>query len=183
MKRIIVITVLLFCGGLAAKAQTTYPWLDSTRTSHIIPPLYIANGIIVNIAEVNPDFILSVDVFKSKESIEKWGTLGSNGSIYIKTDQQFDAITPRMYQNKGSLPSSVRKVVFMLNGAMVSDTIQISKAAVRKVDVLLGSDRVGLSADTACLSIWTWSEEESGLPKHTPDSKNGIRIRGARAGK
>ena len=182
MKRLTLTIVLLAFGGLAAKAQTTNPWLDSTQA---LPPLAVANGVVVNMAELKPDLISSVDVFKGEEAKERCGALGINGCIFIKTNQQFDAATPRKYKRKKSIPRSVRMVVFMLNGVMVSDTIRISKAAVREVDVLLGSNRVGVPANSACVSIWTLGEAEKRL-MHSPgfpSSKGGIRIRGVKAGK
>jgi len=102
------------------------------------------------------------------------GSVGRQCCIYVEAEQQFDVITPRQYQTRKKLPASVKTVVFMLNGNMVSDTLRISKASIRKVDVLLGAGRVGTTPDAACLSIWTLSDEERGLPK----TQGGIRIRG-----
>ena len=63
----------------------------------------------------------------------------------------------------------------MLNGCLIPDTLKISKAAVRRVDLLLGSNLAGLDSTISCLSIWTLTDDERGLSK----PKNVIRIRGA----
>ncbi|MPR33628.1 hypothetical protein [Salmonirosea aquatica] len=176
MERFLVILVVLLCGGLAANAQTVNPWLDSTQINHSKVPLIIANGIVTNTAELNPDFISSVYVVKDRQAEKGAGCLSDNGCIYVEADQQFDIITPRMYQSKKNLPSSVRTVVFMLNGTMVSDTLRISKGSIRRVDVLLGSNHPRVPVDSACLSIWTLSNEERGIP----EINSGMRIRGPR---
>lgn len=143
MNRLIVIIVLLICAGLSAKAQRANPWLDSTQANHSKAPLCIANGIVVNPTELNVDFIASMNVVNANQSEQRWGHLADNGCIYVEADQQFDVITPRLYQMKKKLPPSVQTVFFMLNGTMISDTLRISKASIRRVDVLLGSNHIG----------------------------------------
>ncbi|WP_266367009.1 hypothetical protein [Tellurirhabdus rosea] len=172
--RFTILLLLFICSQLAAKAQRVNPWLDSTQVNHSKIPLSVANGVIVSPNEVNTDFILSVTVIRDKQTNERYGTLAENGCIYLEADQQFDVVTPHLYLSKKRLPASVRTVVFMLNGHLVSDTLQISKGSIRRVDVLLGSNHVGVPADSACLSIWTLSDEERGVP----GPKNELRIRG-----
>jgi hypothetical protein len=178
MNRFIIAIVLLICGELSTKAQISNPWLDSSQINHSKAPLCIANGVVVNLTELNVDFITSMNVVSDKKANQKWGQLADNGCIYVEADQRFDVITPRLYEEKKKLPPFIRAVVYMLNGTITSDTLQISKASIRRVDVLLGSTHTGVPADSACLSIWTLSNEERGLPK----PKNEIRIRGDKTG-
>lgn len=179
MDRSTIILVLLIFSELSTRAQGANPRPDSTQINHSKAPLYVANGIIVNPAELNADFISSMNVIDAEPANQRWGRLADNGCIYVEADQQFDVITPRLYSGKKKLPSSIRTVVYRLNGVVISDTLRISKASIRRVDILLGSNHTSVPADSACLSIWTLSNEERKLPK----PKNELRIRGGKASK
>ena len=174
MNRILLILFLIICGVFPTNAQEINPWLDSTQINKSVLPLYIANGVIVSLSEVNVDFVTSIEITRDNETNKWLGKLAENGCIYIKADQQFDSVTPRMYRLKRNIPASATTVFYMLNGHVVSDSLKLSKASIRKVDVLAGASYKGIDPNTYCMSIWTLTDEERGLPK----DKNAIRIRG-----
>lgn len=183
MKHLILTASLLFSLPFTVLAQRNNPWLDSTQINRSDTPLCLANGIIVKVTEINPDFVTSVNVVKDKATLQQLGPLADHGCILIGADQQFDVITPREYRAKKTLPATVQTVVYMLNGVMVPDSVRISKAAIRKAEMLLSTGREGVPADTACLSIWTLTDDERKTPKPAPDKPaGGIRIRGSAAG-
>ncbi|QMW03496.1 hypothetical protein [Spirosoma foliorum] len=174
MNRILLTLLLVICHELHIKAQELNPWLDSTQINKSALPIYVANGVIINPSEINIDFILSVEVVRDNQTNRWLGKLAKNGCVYIKADQQFDIITPKMYRLKKNIPDQATAVFYMLNGHFVSDSLKLSKASIRKVDVLSGKNYKNIDPEFYCLSIWTLTSEERGLPK----DKNTIRIRG-----
>lgn len=163
----------LFIIGLSysSGAQVTPVLPDSIPVNRL--PLYTANGIVVSMHEINADFVSSLQVERSATVSHERTCLTRNGKIVLTTDQRFDVITPKEYGNRKKFPASVTARVYKLNGCLVSEDLPISKAAIRKSEVLLSSDDASIPAGTACLSLWTLTEEERGI------KRKGIRIRGS----
>ena len=156
---------LILAYGSGVRAQSTSFWQDSSQVNHSNQPLYVANDVIVSLREVNTDFVTSIHVSNPREAASKKNCLTKHGQVSLKVDQQFDVITPKRYAKQKKISDGRKKLVYLLNGCLVSDTTQISKAAICKSYILSAKDPINADKERVCLSLWTISAEERGIAK------------------
>ncbi|OIN59941.1 hypothetical protein [Arsenicibacter rosenii] len=88
MKHLTLTDSPIFPLSFAVQARPKNSWLDSTQINRSNTPLCLANGIIVNPAKVNPDFVTSVNVVNDEGTRQRPGQLTDHGCIIVDAGQQ-----------------------------------------------------------------------------------------------
>ena len=141
--------------------------------------LYLANDDIIisgNVLDSNTNLIKDVQVLRCPEAFIKYGYIGYNGAIIIKTKQQFETITP--YEiGFIKFGKSKEGIHYALNGDLLSDIrIKISKASIKEIEILKPGKRKGINKSLtkfACINIWTLDEKDRAP---IPGQCRGLRI-------
>jgi hypothetical protein len=124
-------------------------------------PLFLANGIVVRVDEVDSALLESVSVLRCPQSIETFRNLGINGVVLIKTKQVFETTTPQIEIRKSHGTKS--RVIYALNGFILTDTaLKISKSSIREIDIVSNSriDYANLYRGYTCVNVWTLTKDE-----------------------
>lgn len=115
-------------------------------------PIYVANGVIINPAELDVDLIKEYTIVQCPESFNRFKYVGSQGAIIITTEQVVEVTTPQKILEEQNLK---RQVIFGLNSLLLQDTtLKISLKVIDEIEVTNSID----PADNllkSCINIWT----------------------------
>lgn len=116
-------------------------------------PVCIANGIIVNPADVNPDSVLTYEIVTCPESFKRYKYIGSQGAIVMNSEQSFAYTTPEEIKQSKKIPG---EVIFAINSLPLSDPIlKISPGAITNVEITSAADPSDGKTIKNCINIWT----------------------------
>jgi len=144
------------CAELTKKAN-----LERVIGTRHSSPLFLANGIVVRVDEIDSSLLEGVSVLKCPQSIEAFGNLGINGVVLIKTKQVFETTKPQIEIRKSHGTKS--RIIYALNGFILTDTtLKISKAAIREVNIISNSriDYGNRYRGYTCVNVWTLTKDE-----------------------
>lgn len=157
--------------GIAINQLDTCRLIDSCASFNLIiktrhpNPLCVANGIIVRLdfLTIDTTLISSIEILKCPASFNKYGYIGYNGTILIKTKQNIEIVTPSLIK-ESKFKKLKGNILFAINGDLINDTsIKISTASIKEIELLKAGQEKGENKKFnkySCINIWTLTKEE-----------------------
>jgi hypothetical protein len=130
-------------------------------------PLVIANDIIVSmdstILDVNK--ISSIDILKCPAYFNKYGFIGYNRVIEVKTKQHFETTCP--YKIRMTRFKRIKgKFVYAINGDLISDSlIKLASNVIQEIEIISTwkeKKKNNKLKNINCINIWTLKKDDRG---------------------
>jgi len=117
--------------------------------------VYIANGIIVNVGELDPDLIKDLEILRCPKGYIKYGHIGAGAVVDIITTQVLDSLllTQADIQKAAGVKG---EVIFAVNCLLLKDPdMKFSKKAILETEVITIPGIDDPAKKKTCINIWT----------------------------